>query len=318
MTTSKTLVLERIKFRRLLTYIYHKEKYLVQFRKSLLQDLYDFSIILIWKMFLLFIYEKLQQIPGNLIKEAWKNKHSKELKGFKENNLYWPNTQDDELIISFLYEIYDNIDKNVVKIANSLSIKRDAAAHVSDIDCDISDVDRFLEEILKLCSKIQRAHAQYLEKFDLNEVNKIIIAKNFSVQDIKFFVGKFINLFKESGSFKEAREIRKNISLFKGYISREDIIKIVKAIQENSIGHSYHQILQTGGTDTFIKELYDIYGEASTEWKNFAKFIKEDLLKRGDEGYYLANYNWLFEIFNMETFRDENLLKEPPPEDIPF
>lgn len=297
------------KLEQLFSYLYHKEKYGNQLISSIRNELYDFAIILLWKVFVLFVYEKLYQIPSETILNKWeKHFNEKKPKGFKHDSLYWPNNEDDSKIMNFLYELYD-IDKNVIKIANSLSQKRNAAAHVSELEFDLSQVENFLDDTLTFCQKIQRAHEKYLEEIDAKTIDVVMISKKLSTQDIKFFIKKFINLLKKSSSFCESTEIREKILNFKKYLSTNDIIYILEAIKQNSLGNLYHQILQAGGADNFIRELYQIYNKPSPQWKEFAEFIVKYLKARkgSNSNFYLVSYNWLFEIFNMENFKKEEI-----------
>jgi len=293
-----------------MAYLFNKEKYSEDLKASIRSNLFDFTIILIWKSFMLFIYEKLSQIPSDIILDSWKRKYDKEKgpKGYKRNNLYWPNNIDDCELLNFLYEIYD-IDRNVIRMAFSLAQKRDTAAHVSEITFNISQVDSFVDDILNLCEKIQKAHETYLDKINIITVDKQMISKNLSSHDIKYFIPKLIDLLKSSISFKTTEEVEEKLLILKHYLSREDIKKVLDAIKENSVGIRWHQILQASKSSQFIRELYELYTEPTLKWEEFAKFLKEDKIKKHND-LELANYNWLFEIFRMKTVKEEK--------DIPF
>lgn len=316
MKNSKIFIIKP-KIEKLFSHLYYKEKYYKQLEKSIGSELYDFTIILLWKVFMLFVYEKIYQISDDIVLEEWKTKFGKKPKGFKKNYLYWPNNVDDGTIINFLYELYE-IDKNVMRIANGLSVKRDIAAHVSDVDYTLDEVSSFLDEILKLCEKIQNVHRKYLAEFDPKQLNNIIVSKKLSSQDIKFVIKKLIDLLRASSSFPESKEIREKILVFKGNLSKDDVKNILEAIEGNSINQMYHQVIQSRGADVFIKELYYIYNEPSPEWKNFAEFLVQALSLDRDAVSYLSDYNWLFDIFGMAKFETGDPFEEVSSEDIPF
>jgi len=289
----------------LMAYLFNKEKYSEDLKASIRSNLFDFTIILIWKAFMLFIYEKLYQIPPDVILDNWEKKYptDKRPKGYKKNNLYWPNNIDDCKLLDLLYEIYD-IDKNVVRMARSLAQKRDTAAHVSEITFNISQVDSFLDDILNLCQKIQNAHEAYLDQINLITIDEDIIIKSFSSHDVKYFLPKLIELLKNSRCFNETEKIEEKLLILKNYLSKDDIKKILDAIKESSADVRWHQILQASKSSQFLMELYKLYSEPALEWKEFAEFLKEDKLKKHHD-LDLDVYNWIIEIFRMETVKKE-------------
>lgn len=312
MENDKILLLKP-KLKELFSFLYHREKYDKQLMLSIRNGLFDFSIILIWKIFIIFLYEKLYQVPSDEILVAWESKYGekKKPKGFKKGNLFWPNNIDDDEVINFLYELYD-IDKNILKIATPLSVKRNSAAHVSDVEFDLGGVDRFLDEILILCKKIQEAHKEYLATIDIMEIDTMLVSKKMSHKDIEALVNRIIISLKNSSSFNESTQIRRKIINLKNHLSRDDIKSILDSIKENSYGALYHQILEASGAESFIKELYETFNEPSPEWNDFAEFlIESNNLKN-----ILPSYDWLFKIVKKEDTINE--IKDIDDIEIPF
>lgn len=308
----------KTKLNQLFCYLYHKEKYNEQLNNSIDNNLCDFAIILLWKIFMLFVYEKLYQISDSLIIKSWEGKYEKKPKDFKENSLYWPNNIGDEQVINFLYELY-TIDKNIMKMANSLAQKRDTAAHVSEVQFDIGQVDSFLDEIIKLCEKIQKAHVKYLEDIEPLEIDTIIVSKKLSTQDIRTLIDKLIKLLEASLTFQQSTSIRTKIINLGDRLSREDVKAVLGAIQNNSRDRAYHQILEANGAAEFLKKLYHLYNEPAIEWKEFAEFLVEKFKNQAEKSL-LITYNWLFEIFGMQKFEKEEDSSDEDlnPEEIPF
>jgi len=311
----------KTKLSRLFCYLYHKEKYNEQLNSSVDNNLCDFAIILLWKIFMLFVYEKLYQISDNVILDKWERKYGKgkKPKDFKENSLYWPNNTDDKEVINFLYELY-TIDKNIMKIANALAHqKRDTAAHVSEVEFDIGQVDSFLDEIMGLCEKIQKAHVKYLEEIDPLDIDTVIVSKKLSTQDIRILINKLIKLLEASHTFQESTLVRTKIINLGDRLSREDVKAVLDAIQNNSQGRPYHQILEASGAAEFLKKLYQLYSEPAIEWKRFAKFLVKKFNNQTEKSLLIA-YNWLFEVFGMLRFEKEkdSSDKDLNPEEIPF
>lgn len=297
------------------SYVYDRQKYSRQLLYSIKHHLFDYSIILIWKTFILFLYEKIYQIPEENILKAWKNKFKKEtIPGFKKDNLYWPNNNDDKVIIHLFYEIYD-IDNNVLKTAESLSQKRDTAAHVSDIQYSLNDVDNYIDDVLMLCEKFQKCHLKILDQTEIDSLDLIIISHRYSKYDIGYLLSNLIKVFGKSSSFKESTSRRTKIIALKDYLTRDQIATIIKETIKNSQDHPCHQIIEAGGANIFLQEIYNLFKEPTKEWKKFAEFISQDLQRR-KRTELLSEYNWLFQNFNMPTY--------PIPEetinidDIPF
>jgi len=107
------------KFDKLLSFLNNQGKYKNQFIKSIENSLFDFAVIVVWKIFILFVYEKIYQIAHQLGEDVflqkWEGKFRKKPKNYKKGNIYWLNEEQnsDDRIIQFLSVIY-RIDSNFI------------------------------------------------------------------------------------------------------------------------------------------------------------------------------------------------------------
>jgi len=301
------------KFNRLLQFLNNQEKYRDQFVKAIEKNLFDFAIIIIWKVFILFAYEKIYQVAHQLGEDVflqkWEGKFSRKPKNYRKDNLYWPNEEQnsDDQIIQFLGVIY-KIDSNFISQLETLKKKRHVAAHVADLEFTEEDVDNYLFEMLRVVEKLQKCHADdYLENFSIDDFQKV--AKMIpSPQDLRIFIESLIESLSQAGTFRAAEDYENRILQLKTSLTEEDIQKILNVVFNNP--YSINQVLEAGGTQRFFKQLYDLNKVDKKTWVIFANRLIKHFSDREDA---LAFYNWLFSKLDMRTYREEVDLA-----DIPF
>lgn len=247
---------------------------------------------------MLFLYEKWFQIPSDALLKNLKNRNNV-VKEYKEDNLLWPNALDDDVIVSSLRDVYSSLEKNYVSRAQALHHQRKAAAHVSEIRADKISVDNYLKEMLVLFDKIQQCHSKYLSQLNHRDMAGVQSSYRLSVQDIRYLVGMLISDLSKSSSFKESKEIWMNISTIRQLMLPIQIEATLDAIMENSRGATYHQILEAGNCHEFIKQLYELNNEPSEKWRQFAEYLRTELVRLQAQNK-LSNYLWLFENFDIE------------------
>jgi len=300
------------KYNQLLEFLNHQEKYREQFIKSIKDGLFDFSIILIWKTFILFAYEKIYQIAhqigDNVFLQKWESKFDKKPKNYKKENIYWCNEEHDgeNKIIQFLGVIY-KIDSNFIKQLNILKNKRDIAAHVSELEFTEEDVDNYLFEMLRVIEKLQNCHAEeYWKNFSAEDIGKLMKLLP-SSQDLETFIENLIDSLAQASTFRTAEDYEKRILQLKSYLTENQIAKILEIVFDNP--YSINQVLEAGGTRSFLRQLYDLKKVDKKRWTRFA----EKLIKYySNQEKPLAFYNWLFKELGMPTYEELDV------RDIPF
>jgi len=300
------------KFNKLLQFLNNQEKYRDQFVKAIEKNLFDFAIIIIWKLFILFAYEKIYQVAHKMGEDAflskWERKFSRKPKNYKKDNLYWPNEEQnsDDQIIQFLGVIY-KIDSNFISQLETLKKKRHVAAHVADLEFTEEDVDNYLFEMLRVVEKLQKCHVDdYLVNFstwDFQKVEKMIP----SPQDLGIFIDGLIEGLSQARTFREAEEYENRILQLKTSLTEEHIQKILNVVFNNP--YSINQVLEAGGTERFFMQLYDLNKVDKKTWIIFANHLIEHF---GDRKGALVSYDSLFLQIGCENLRRSDLT------DIPF
>lgn len=297
-----------------------KSRYRRDFIRSVggLSRTYDFALITAWKLFILFIYERLWQIPEEEIKKAFKNNNDV-IKHYRTKSWLWANSVDDDVLLGCLDKLYGSIDSNYLKRARSIHHQRKAAAHVSEIVNDVHTVDAFLKEITGIAEKIQKCHEEYLDLIETEKIPDLIQELRLSSTDLEYLITSLINTFEKSGSFEGSTAIRERIIQMKKMINKSHVDSILNAVQNNSQAGMYHQILQASGASHFIRQLYEIYTEPTDSWKKFAEYLVKELTSKNAEDK-LKDYNWLFTVFGMKTYslQSSRPVEEIDLDDIPF
>lgn len=295
-----------------------RTKYSLELRRSVtLVRLYDYSIITAWKIFILFIYEKIWQIPNDDVSKGLKS-NSDLFKKFKPKSLLWPNEVDDDAILNVLDKFYESIDSNYIKRAKAIHHKRKVSAHVSEMTTDINSVDEFLKELIEIMKKIQECHKQYLDCIEIDNLSMVVQESKLSQQDLSYLIQKLIATLKDAGSFNAASSSLKSLLDMKTILTKSDVESILIAIQTNSKNEVYHQVLDASDSALLIKQLYEVHGEPSPAWQKFAIYVSTKLKSNTNR---LRQFNWLFSIFGMQTYDEVNLVAEDEPinlDDIPF
>lgn len=289
------------KFNEILNYLHNKEKYREQFIKLVRDNLFDFSIILIWKIFILFLYEKFyqiaQQIGEDVFIQKWEGKFNRKPKNYRKENLYWANEEPDDQIVSFLGVIY-KIDSNFLRQADALRKKRDTASHVAELKFTEEDVDNYIFETLRIIEKLQLCHEEeYLSKIeDSLQLTRV----KPSQKDLVSILNKMVESLAQASTFRSAEDYENRILQFKENLTKEHIEKILDVVFDNP--YSINQVLEAGRSITFFKELYELGKVNKSIWKKFAKKLSENYKGRDN---FLSYYNWLFEVLGMPTYQSE-------------
>jgi len=304
------------RFKKIIYYVFHENMYKEQFILAYNNKLYDFSVILLWKIFILFSYEKITQyrkIKGDEeFVKIWKiNELEKEdLLKYDIENIFTYNKIEDNKLINLLSRLY-SIDENFFKKLRHLKNTRDVASHVTDtILANTEDsLKFFMDDLEKIMKAMNDLH---LNKLILNCDLWIWGNLDLSGVDKKFLLNKSIEELAMVLSFDSATVTIDRILNLKDVMDENDLDMILKNSGEN-INGSYNQVLDGKSSIRFIQNLLAFSYEKGWSldlWKIFynkldnhlkEKFIdvRLSLKKRGVKG-----------VLNPDGIID--------PEDIPF
>lgn len=270
-------------------FLIHKSLYQKEYEKALSVNLYDFLIILIWKTFMLFSYEKVQQIR-NIIgdedfeKKYWKrggltgNKYS--IHNYPISNVFCYNELKDEQIIDLLKKLYE-FDNNFSKKLKVLKTDRNTAAHVveKDLKATNTQVKNTLNFLTKAVQIIDRKHKN---KFlDIIEPGQDHLKKiTFSESDFEYILeAKILPGLKNAETFDVATEFMKFIKNYSEYLNSQSIKKILTAsIKNNPLDNSYYynQVIDANYGPIFfsflLEKTYSLKSGLS-KWKQFYKAL---------------------------------------------
>ncbi len=289
------------KYSQLCCYLNKSDKYEHDFLLTVEYDLFDYAIILSWKTFMLFLYERIYQIiyitRDELFLKKWQRKFSKHPKNYKPKNIYWPNQEDDDKVIAFIGELY-NIESNFIKQLRNLKSKRDIAAHVADdsLSLQYHQLKSYLTDLIIAVKKIQECHEEeYFKKIeDFKKIAQLVP----SSEDLKILVDILIEKLKHSSSFKKTEEYENTILIFKQYLNIFHIEKIFKIVFENPENYSINQIINADGTVNFLKELFDINIKNKKKWEIFYKALVYESIIRDLN--IMDRYDWLAIRLNLK------------------
>jgi hypothetical protein len=283
-------------------YMVNGSRYIDRLSRAMDHELYEYPIIIVWKIVLLFLYERLNQVDSEELLKIWHEKYKRKPVGYKPTYLYWPNNEDDDKIIAFIYDLYD-IDANVLTLARQIKKKRDTAAHVSGLEFNSVDVENSLREAVKVLEIIQAAHASKLKsQLSLITLVEMYRSSKFSIKDNNILTNVLADGFKSSGSFGRPNELWNYTFENSELLQQPEVVRnILVAILNNSPAQRYHQVLDATGASGQLKRLYMVSQGAQKAWQSFAKVLPGFLEKYEIEKE-LPKYNWLFQVFDMPQY----------------
>mgnify|MGYP006286862349 CR=1 FL=1 len=245
------------------------------------QGLHDYQGLLIWKTFIFFCYEKIQQTRKVLGEETffasfWNHESTSDIKKyplekFDNTNIYCYSDLEDEIIVRMVARIFQ-LEKNYIDLLTSLKKKRDYSAHVvrRDLfglkDIDISDI---LDKIICVCETISEKYKNtYLQNIEDSFLSEI----NLSGSEINYFIDHKINSLSTSKSFNSSESLMKILEKNFDKLSQKSIESILEAIKNGQIIYGYNQALDLNYSTSFLTNLLaqsQKIGSDLTIWKSF-------------------------------------------------
>lgn len=298
-----------MEYDKLSKYLNNPEYYLNEFQKAQEHVLYDYSIILLWKTFILFSYEKIQQVrkivgddifntgywdKGSLKCSEDSTKCKFGIKDFMIDNIYLYSILEDEQIIDLMCRIF-SLEKNYKQLLVNIKNDRNTAAHVASeiLISQKSTVQKNFDDLLKVVAHIDQV---YKTKFFRKSTDDIAIDSVISESDLNYLVDmEIVPKIIESDSFDKTEKILKLINKKIYLLSCENIKNVLCAISQGVNTSGYNQALDLSYAYQFIfnllKESYkkecnlnfwkDFYIELSEKDQERFVDIKKSIEKRG-------------------------------------
>lgn len=311
------------KIENLFKYMNNYQKYSEKLKISIKNQLWEYSTVLIWKLIIVFIYEKLYQINyiGKDIPEDFKRQLDKEnikirlytdFCILKDDNI---NTQ--------LNKIWKNVAKNYSNIFKSLLDERNGLSHVNEYEdkFTLNYFENHLDKALQLLDFLQDKHNNdYLDEI-FKEISLNSNLKYLSEMDISYYLDNkdldnekvfeyvlnnilelnysnllnnkiklhFISSFTNSSSFAETCSYFMILEKLIPHFSENDFSLLLKGIFENQ--GTYNQIIPTKKIEDLLILLFNF----STNFENLEEVWLEFLLKLN---YFNVNSENKFEELN--------------------
>jgi len=272
----------------LLNYIHHDLKYRDNLEKALDNELWDYATSIIWKIIVLFLYEKFSQI--SVIKEMPVELTKKlQDKNCSPDRCFSYNYHEDNFVADNITKVWGNFDRNYQKRLVSLLTDRNSLSHVNEIECTKTQFNAYLEKALEILDYIQDLHGEKLEKLKIFATANSFDIPYLSAQDVSRIFAKvqseghkildketllfliknitnknipddILQKIKESGiyifwtsrSYDGAKENGDKIIIpLSKYFDKFEIKEILEKVFENG----YNQILPAGGIEDVFMEL---------------------------------------------------------------
>lgn len=304
------------KFEEIFEFAFHENAYKEQFLESYRNKLYDFSVILLWKAFIIFSYEKIAQfrkIEGDEeFEKIFKNGELEKdnINKYDIENIFAYNKIEDNKLISLLSRLY-TIDDNFFKKLRHLKGTRDVAAHVADsiLASTEDSLMSFSNDLKKIIKRINDFHFdKFLSSCDSKECAKLDLSKN----DKSYLLEKSIKELPIALSFDSATILMERILSSKDII-KEDHLKNILIKSAENINGSFNQVLDSKFSIKFLQDLLAFSyknGYNLNLWKDFYNSLNDKLKEKFSDIRVSLKRRGVKEIINPEGIFDI--------EDIPF
>lgn len=274
-------------YQKLSSFLSKSSLYENDFNLAQSQGLHDYQGLLIWKTFIYFCYEKIQQIrkiigDDKFFNDFWNYEATADakkypLKKFDNTNIYCYSDLDDEVVIRLIAKIFQ-LEKNYTDLLSGLKKKRDYSAHVvrRDLfglkDNGISDM---LDKVVSVCETIGE---KYKNSFLQNIEDDLLPELNLSGSEINFYLDQKINSLSMSRSFNDSQNLMKILENNFDKLSANSIESILNNIKNGQKIHNYNQVLDSGYSTNFLINLLaqsQKIGANLNSWKIFFESLSE-------------------------------------------
>lgn len=262
--------------------IYEKDFYSAQ-----AVELYDYQGLLVWKTFIHYCYEKIQQVRIIVGEEEFResfwnsggtsDKKKYQLEKFDNSILYCYSDLEDATIIQLVARIF-KLEKNYIDLLNNMKKKRDFSAHVvmrslfGLKDVDIADM---LDKIIQICTIINE---KYKNEYLLDAGDDILSSVNLSASEVNFYINNKIQALSNSKSFDDSQKLMKILERNLDKLSSRSIDSILSSIQNGQIVYGYNQALDLSYSSSFLLNLLSQskkIGSNLISWKSFYEGLSE-------------------------------------------
>lgn len=296
-------------------FVGNSRKYYIRLKKSLEQEFWDYSAILLWKTVVLFLYEKVFQIyqvnnknNPDFICSVLTNSHS------TCENCYSYRGVKDQVLLDNIKKLWKNVDQNHIGNMTSLLNDRNGLSHVNEYEENYNKIwfDAHYTKMIIALRHIQKLHeSQILTDFDVTKKIKYLSENDFIFlyaskvieENILFdfyldnyerlFVNfgfivkeRLIYLFVTSSSFATAYENGKKLLRISSF-AIEDLSNIFIGVFRFQEENKINQVLKANDIDEIFEELFSKTRHlpgAIDLWKKFWE-------KTGELKYYSEHYD---------------------------
>jgi hypothetical protein len=228
------------------------------------QELHDYAVILLWKTFMLFAYERIKQTRGIIGDDVFDNEYwnkgsladsKKNLKLFPIGNVYIYSSLEDDNIIDLIGRMFD-LEKNYSQLLKSIKNDRNTAAHVASeiLKSKEVTVQKTLDDLIRVVNQIDQAFkVKFLAQINLEDV----ITRVDSEQHFNYLIAeKVVKAIQESLNYNSTDNLlemlRNKIYMF----SYDSVQMILEALKNGQIANGgYNQALDAGSTYQFVVDL---------------------------------------------------------------
>lgn len=227
---------------------------------------YDLAIIIVWKTFIMFIYQRFNQVPNNMLCDIWDAKFNSDGKKLSNEvnmqNKYWANEIDDSKVITFLSVLYP-LEKNIIKSIRNLLNERNKAAHVASTKTSMYTFDAFLDNTLGIINLIESEHMKKYSSYISDDSRQI------PESQLPLVLDELLTNLKGSNTFRHSESIEnKLVKILNGSLSNNDLMKILIEVVRNN------QVYGASGTRNFLNSLYSL-NKSEKIWTHFLDHINK-------------------------------------------
>lgn len=257
-----------MKYSDLAKFLDNPDFYQEEYESASNTDLLDYQMILIWKTFVLFVYQKISEVrkilgddefshqywckSSFLVKE---NKCKYPLEDFEITNIYSYSSISDNEIIDVVCRIF-GLEKNFKQLLHTIKNDRDTASHVSSDIVKTQDqtINKNLNDAIRIAEQIDNI---YKNKF-LNKVNDKLMSINQSSNEseLNYLIDNyFLEQIREAKNFDEAENLLSVVNKKMHLLSEESIKNILYAMLQGENNGGYIQSIDLGYSYQFLTNL---------------------------------------------------------------
>lgn len=294
----------------LFKYANNVDKYYTKLEKSIQNELWEYGAVLVWKVVILFMYEKLYQI-----KECGQPLPASFTSRLNSENVTCASCFDfccieDENIHTQLNHIWSNVESSYKSMFKNLLNDRNGLSHVNSFEDEYSkeSFKVYFQNAIRLLRHLQEKHNSQLgeiqyarillkeerkycseedlifmlnnTRFDKQKVIDFVVDHyfmlNYSDETVELIKENMITSFLKSSSFSSAKEKGTKLLKLVNVFNSHDVNKILTGVFSEQ--DTNNQIILAEGMDAIFAELFEkttCFDNLGDNWLKFIKNIEE-------------------------------------------